>query len=260
MEFETLKVETREGICTVTLNRPDKFNAMNLPMRRELADCFEAIADDTAIKVVVLTGAGTAFCGGGDIGDFQGNSAEQMHALMGRISHKWFRTFWNVPQPVIGAINGAAAGGGCNFALACDLVYASENAYFAESFGQIGLIPDLGGTWLLPRLVGPARAKEMALFGERVPAAKAEAIGLVNAVFPPDQLLLEVMKRATRLAAQPASMASMIKKMMNRSFERSMEAMLDEELAAQSFLFGTEASRQGVDKFLSARGKARKEQ
>jgi len=187
MSYEALDVQTRDGVCTVTLNRPEKFNAMSLPMRRELGDCFHEIAADTDIKVVVLTGAGDAFSAGGDINDFHGR-AEEMHTLMGRISHRWFRAFLNLPQPVIAAVNGAAAGGGCNLALACDLVYASESAYFAQTFREIGLVPDLGGAFSLPRLVGLARAKEMALLGERIDARKAAEMNLIDGVFSAEQL------------------------------------------------------------------------
>lgn len=252
--YETFGLRCQDGVAVLTLNRPDKFNAMSMQMRRELGDCFLAMAEDTDTRVLVLTGAGAAFCAGGDINDFQGNSSETMHTVMGRVSHRWFRAFWNLPQPVLGAINGAAAGGGCNFALACDMVYASESAYFCQTFMEIGLMPDLGGAWLLPRLIGPARAKEFALFGDRMQAREALALGLVNGVFAPDQLMDEVMRRAVRLAARPASAVSLTKRMMNRSFEASMETVLDEELAAQSFLFSTEANRVGVQRFLGARG------
>jgi 2-(1,2-epoxy-1,2-dihydrophenyl)acetyl-CoA isomerase len=181
-----------------------------------------------------------------------------MHTIMGRTSHRWFRAFWNLPQPVIGAINGAAAGGGANLALACDLVYAAEPAYFCQTFMEIGLIPDLGGAYMLPRLVGPMRAKELALLGERTPATEAVTLGMINAVFPADRLMTEVMGRAQRIAARPAAAATLVKRIMNRAFEESMETILDQELAAQSYLFGTEANRAGVERFLGARGTARK--
>lgn len=251
--YETLDVRLDGGVCTVTLNRPRKFNAMSIRMRRELGDCFNAIADDTAVRVVLLTGAGEAFCGGGDINDFEGNSSEHMHDLMARTSHRWFKAFWNLPQPVVGAINGAAAGGGCNLALACDVIYASETAYFRENFIEIGLVPDLGGAWLLPRLVGLARAKEMALFGERVEAREALALGMVNAVKPADELLDFALQRARKLAERPPATLAMTKRMFNRAFESSMESLLDDELSVQSFLFSTAGNRDGVDRFLSLR-------
>ena len=252
--FETLAVDVAGGVCTVTMNRPSKLNAMSLKMREEFARCFDAIGSDRSIRVVVLTGAGSAFSAGGDINDFTA-SAEDMHALMGRISHRWFRALWTLPQPVIAAVNGAAAGGGCNLALACDLVYASQGAYFAQTFLQIGLIPDLGGAFMLPRLIGPARAKEMALLGERIPADKALAMGLINDVFAPARLLPEVLERAARIAGKSGTAVSLTKRIMNRSFESSMEAILDDELAMQSFLFSTADSQAGVRRFLGKRGR-----
>jgi 2-(1,2-epoxy-1,2-dihydrophenyl)acetyl-CoA isomerase len=177
--------------------------------------------------------------------------------LMGRISHRWFRSFLALPQPVIAAVNGAAGGGGCNLALGCDLVYASENAYFVQTFLEIGLVPDLGGAFTLPRLVGLARAKEMALLGERIPAMRARSLGLVNDVFPAEKLLPEVLERARRIAAKSAPAVSLTKRIMNRSFESSMEAILDDELATQSFLFSTTESQEGVRRFLGQRGAGR---
>ncbi len=256
MKYETLDVKTRDGICTVTMNRPDKFNAMNVQMRRELGDCFRIIGADTGIRVVILTGSGKAFSAGGDINDFKGTT-DELHALMGRISHHWFKAFWNLPQPVINAVNGPAGGGGCTLALAGDLIYASEKAYFVNTFLEIGLVPDLGGLFTLPRLIGAARAKEMAMLGERWSAQTAQQMGLINGVFAPDQLMAEVQKRAEHLAARSASALTQTKRIINRSFESSMEAVLDQELAAQSFLFGTEASKGGVDHFLSVRADSR---
>jgi enoyl-CoA hydratase/carnithine racemase len=251
--FKTLDVGVSDGVCTVTMNRPAKYNAMNVEMRTEFATCFDAIGSDRSIRVVVLTGAGRAFSGGGDINDFT-SSPQEVHALMGRVSHRWFRSFWALPQPVIAAVNGAAAGGGCDLALGCDLVYASENAYFAQTFIEIGLVPDLGGAFTLPRLIGPARAKEMAFFGDRVGAARALALGLVNDVFPAERLLAEVQERARRLAGKSAPAIALTKRIINRAFESSMEAILDDELATQSFLFSTTESQEGVRRFLDQRG------
>jgi len=250
--FQTLLVSHDAGVCTVTMNRPEKFNAMSRTMREELGDCFLALAREESVRVIVLTGSGTAFSGGGDINDFGGNSQE-MHALMDRISHRWFRAFWNLPQPVIAAVNGPAAGGGCNLAFACDLIYATEDAYFAQTFIDIGLVPDLGGAFLLPRLMGMAKAKEMAMLGERMPATEAERLGLINAVVPNDKLMEKAQAVARKIAGKSPQAIPLIKKMLNRSCESSMESILDQELAVQSFLFGTDANRQGVSRFLGER-------
>jgi enoyl-CoA hydratase/carnithine racemase len=254
MDFETLRVEIAEAVCTVTLNRPERLNAMNRSMRRELAECFEAVARDTGIRAVILTGAGRAFSGGGDINDFT-STPEELHSLMGRISHRWFKALWGLPQPVVIAVNGVAGGGGANLALCGDIVYASQEASFVQTFLKIGLVPDLGGMFLLPRLVGLAKAKEMALLGERVSAEEALELGLVARVFAPDELMDRARSAALRLARSPASAVTLTKRIMNRSFETAMEAILDNEWMAQSFLFSTEASQTGVAAFLT-KGKA----
>lgn len=254
-EYQTLKLERQSGVSTLTMNRPDKFNAMNLVMRRELAEAFTEIGADQQTRVVVLTGAGTAFSAGGDINDFDSQTPEQLHHMMGRISHRWLRAFWALPQPVIAAVNGPAAGGGCNLALCCDLVYASDRSYFAQTFLEIGLAPDLSGAFILPRLVGLARAKEMALLGGRTSAADAAALGLVNAVFSGETLMAQVQERATRIAARSGAATSLTKRMFNRSFESSMESLMDDEHYIQSFLFHTEDSRSGIKRFLEARRK-----
>jgi len=252
LHFETLTVEREDALCIVTMNRPDKFNAMSRSMREELGDCFLALGRDDTLRAIVLTGAGPAFSAGGDINDFE-DDPQALHDLMSRVSHRWFRAFWNLPQPVVVAVNGPAAGGGCNLALAGDLIYATEQAYFAQTFIEIGLVPDLGGVYLLPRLAGLAKAKEMALLGERIPARQAAEMGLINAIVPADTLLDTAKDAARKIARKSPQAASMIKKMMNRSFESSMEAVLEQELAVQSFLFNTDANRRGVKRFLSDR-------
>jgi len=247
--WETFLLTLEDGVCTMTLNRPDRLNAMNRTMRRELGDCFLEMAGLEEVRCLILTGAGRAFSAGGDINDFR-SGPQNLHALMGRVSHRWFKALWALPQPVIGAVNGVAGGGGCNLALGCDLVFASEEASFVQTFLKIGLVPDLGGAFLLPRLVGLHKAKELALLGERIDAPTALGLGLVNRVCPPETLLPEAREAARRLAAGSPSAITLTKRMMNRSFESSMEAVLDQEWMAQSYLFGTPESRDGVARFL----------
>ncbi len=246
-----------ERVLRITFDRPETFNSVDAETHTQMTDMWLDIDRDPDINAVIVTGAGKAFSAGGDINDFKGTT-DELHALMGRISHHWFKAFWNLPQPVINAVNGPAGGGGCTLALAGDLIYASDNAYFVNTFLEIGLVPDLGGLFTLPRLIGPARAKEMALLGERLPAHTAAQMGLINAVYAQDQLMAEVQKRAEHLAARSASAITQTKRIINRSFESSMEAVLDQELAAQSFLFGTDASKSGVDYFLKVRADSRK--
>lgn len=248
--YQTLSVEVESAICIVTLNRPDKLNAMNRTMRQELGDFFEAIAKREDLRSIVLTGAGRAFSAGGDISDFR-VKGEELHELMRSLSHRWFRAFWNVPQPVVAAVNGVAAGGGANLALAADMVVASREASFAQTFMRIGLVPDLGGAFLLPRLVGLNRAKEMALLGDRVSAEDALNLGLVTRLVEADALMPTAGALAKRLAEQPRHAVALAKRMLNRAFERSMDETLEAEWLTQSFLFSTEDSQAGVASFLT---------
>lgn len=248
--WETLLADLNDGVATLTLNRPDRLNAMSLTMREELGDFFLDLARETDVRCLIVTGAGRAFSAGGDINDFKA-TPEELHDLMGRISHRWFKALWALPQIVITAVNGIAAGGGANLALSGDIVLASEDAAFAQTFQKIGLVPDLGGAFLLPRLVGPQRAKEMMLLGDRIGAHDAERLGMVNRIVPADALLDEARATAMRIAGISRKAATLTKRMINRSFEQSMEEALDAEWMAQSFLFGTEASAEGVGAFLN---------
>ena len=253
-DWETFTVVHAGHVAELTFNRPDKLNAMSRTMRIELGDFFSDLARETDIRCLIVTGAGRAFSAGGDITDFSA-TPEQMHDLMGRISHRWFKALWALPQPVVMAVNGIAAGGGANLALSGDIVIAAEGAAFAQTFQKIGLVPDLGGAFLLPRLVGPQRAKEMALLGEKIGADDAWRMGLVNRVVPAERLMDEARETARRIAAISPKAATLTKKMMNRAFEQSMEEILDSEWMAQSFLFGTEDSRKGVGAFLDKSSK-----
>lgn len=247
--FETLRVDMDDAVCVVALDRASKLNAMNRTMRRELGDCFEAIGHRDEVRSVVLTGSGRAFCAGGDIGDFR-TDGEALHDLMRTLSHRWFRALWTLPQPVVTAVNGVAAGGGASLALAGDLVVASTTASFVQTFMKIGLVPDLGGAFLLPRLVGLSRAKELALLGEAIEAGQARDMGLVNRLVAPEELMPTALDLARRLAEQPRHAVALAKRMLNRSFERSMDETLETEWLTQSFLFSTDDSRQGIKAFL----------
>lgn len=251
--FETLLLEIDAGIAAVTLNRPDTMNAMNVTMRDELGSCFEHLRYRDDVRVVTVTGAGDVFSAGGDVNDFDGQSPQTLHDLMRTKSHRWFEHLWNLPQPTIAAVNGTAAGGGANLALACDLVIASERARFGETFVRIGLLPDLGGLYLLPRIVGLHRAKKLCFTGAVLDAEEAAELGIFSEVVVHENLHKEVRLLAEDLAQRPRNTLIAIKSILNRSFESSMEETLLRELYAQSFLFGTEDHREGLDAFLGRR-------
>jgi enoyl-CoA hydratase/carnithine racemase len=250
-EWDTIGVEVADSIATVTLNRPDRMNVMNLTMRDELGTCFDALRLAVEkVRVVVITGAGDAFCAGGDVNDFDGTPAEELHDLMRLRSHRWFQGLWSLPQPTIAAVNGTAAGGGANLVLATDLAIASERARFGETFVRVGLMPDLGGLYLLPRLVGLRKAKELCFTGELIPAAQLAELGLVSRVVPHDELYPETMKLAQNLASKPRHTLALTKMVLNRATEQSMEEVLLNELLGQSYLFGTRDQRDALGTFL----------
>ncbi len=253
-KFQRLLVEVSDGVALVTLNRPDRLNVMDLTMREELAECFDELGASPDVLVVMITGAGEAFCAGGDVNDFNGTPAEDLHDLMQRRSHRWFRALWMLPQPTIAVVNGTAAGGGANLVLATDLAIASDRARFGETFVKVGLIPDLGGLFLLPRVVGIRRAKELCFFGELLTADEAAELGIVNRVVPHATLRDQARAAAVELASKPRHTLAVIKAILNRSFESSMEEILLSELLGQSYMFGTDGHRNALEAFLT-RGK-----
>lgn len=247
--FATLSVTTSGQVIRVALDRPDRMNVMNLQMRSELKECFAWIKSTDAV-VVILTGAGEHFCAGGDANDFREASGEDLHALMADRSHEWFRELWTLPQVTIAAVNGTAAGGGINLALGADIVIASAAARFGETFIRLGLVPDLGGGFLLPRIVGLQRAKYLALTGTLLDAHEAMRLGMVSEVVAPDELDARAWELGGELAAKPVHALRAIKSMFNESFERGMNETLTTELYMQSFIFGTDAFRTSLESFL----------
>jgi 2-(1,2-epoxy-1,2-dihydrophenyl)acetyl-CoA isomerase len=251
--YDTLRLDAAGAMLTITLDRPDELNTMSVPMRDELGDCFDRLHGRRDVRVVVITGAGDAFSAGGDVHDFDGVPAEDLHDLMRSKSHRWFHSLWTLPQPTIAAVNGTAAGGGASLALATDLAIASDRARFGVTFVRLGLLPDLGSLFALPRVLGLRRAKELCFTGDLLTAQETLDAGIVNRVVPHDELAVEVEKLATRLATQPAQALAAMKAIMNRSFEQSMEEILLHELMGQSFLFGTADHREGLSAFLGRR-------
>jgi enoyl-CoA hydratase/carnithine racemase len=257
--METLIVERADGVVTVTLNRPEKKNAINGPMWRELIDVFEEVADTPSDRVLVITGAGDGFCSGADLspGDNPdlatqdggiGSTFRQMR-VVGRAALRLHQ----LPQPSIAAVNGVAAGAGLNLALGCDLIIASERARFSEIFSKRGLNVDFGGSWLLPRLVGLHKAKELVFFADIIDAVEAERIGIVNRVVPADDLAKVAGELATRLAALPPIQLSISKKLLNQSFSVSMADALEFEDTAQAMNFASKDTSEAMLAFLQKR-------
>lgn len=252
----TILYSAAAGVATITLNRPEAMNAFGADMRELLYHRLCEAEADSAIRCVVVTGAGKAFCAGGDIAsmaDLQARddvSAIRQRLLAGGETIKFIRA---MTKPVIAAVNGAAVGAGMNLALACDFRYATASAKFAQSFVKIGLAPDWAGHWLLPRLVGPARAMELMMTGERIDATEALRLGIVNRVFDDAHFDDEVRARTRLLATGPAEALALIKHGVQRGSEATLPETLAFELQAQSALFLSADAREGTRAFLDKR-------
>jgi 2-(1,2-epoxy-1,2-dihydrophenyl)acetyl-CoA isomerase len=249
--MDTLQIDRTGGIVTITLDRPEKRNAISDRMWDELAEAAHAIGRSSDDRCVVLTGAGGAFCSGVDLSDHTGERPHMMAAM--RRINAVIQAFHELPQPAIAKVDGVAAGVGLSLALGCDLVVASERATFSEIFAKRGLSVDGGSSWLLPRIVGLHKAKELALFADVISAKDALALGLVNRVVAVDALDAFVDDWAARLAAGPPIALAMTKRMLNRAFEQSFEQALDDEARCQTVNFGTRDTVEAVTAFLEKR-------
>ena len=256
-KFETIGVETADRICTITMNRPDVYNALNDALTFELQDALKNAARDASVSVIVLTGAGKAFCSGQDLGDLKTRYVPGYVPHLRPDLHKRYnpivKRIREMEKPVIAAVNGVAAGAGLSFALACDIRIASEKASFTEVFINVGLIPDSGSTWTLPRLVGLSKALELCLTGDKIDAAEALRIGLVNRVVPADELVAETNTLAARLAALPARGITLTKRLLNQSFDNTLDQQLEAEAFAQETAGLTEDHYEGVVAFIEKR-------
>jgi enoyl-CoA hydratase/carnithine racemase len=251
--METLQVERADGVVTITFDRPEKKNAINHLMWDELLEVASAIVGSADDRCVVLTGAGGAFCSGADLsGDGPGAEATHQLANMRRINSV-VQAFHELPQPTIAKVTGVVAGVGLSFALGCDLVVATDDSRFSTIFAKRGLSLDGGQSWLLPRIVGLHRAKELALLAEVIPASEAMAMGLVNRVVPAADIDALVADWAARLAAGPPIALAMTKRMLNRAFEQSFEQALDDEARCQTVNFGTKDTAEAIIAFLQKR-------
>jgi 2-(1,2-epoxy-1,2-dihydrophenyl)acetyl-CoA isomerase len=254
--FEHLLLSRDGGVGTITLNRPNKLNAFAGRMRQELAHAFHQMAEDDDVKVLVVTGAGRAFCAGADI-DYMRDLLERrdVQAFEGLVDagRQVVTTVRAVPKPVIASINGPAAGGGANLALSCDIRIASDRASIGQTFSRIGLHPDWGGTFFLPRLVGSAKALELIFSGEMLDANAAYRLGLFTKVVPHESLAHETREYAESLAAKPPLALAMAKRAVYGSERHSLDQMLDIEMEHQRRCFESDDAREGLEAFLEKR-------
>jgi 2-(1,2-epoxy-1,2-dihydrophenyl)acetyl-CoA isomerase len=261
---DELRIEIDEGVATFTLNRPERRNALTQPMLDGLARGLAAVETDDDVGAVVLTGAGGAFCSGGDVkamaatnetrsGGGRGSSLDARIHRQRLNQRETSGRIWNMPKPTIAAIPGPAAGAGLSLALACDLRYAVEGAFLTTAFARVALSGDYGGTWFLSRLVGTAKARELYYFSERVSAEEALALGLVNAVFAAEEFDAEVTARARRLAAGPRTTYRYMKENLNRAINGDLAESLDLEVTHHIHSGLTEDHREAAQAFVEKR-------
>ena len=254
--LQTIQVEVSQGVATVTLNRPDRLNSLTREMLTELNNALAVVRLDASVRCLVLTGAGRAFCTGQDLDDESVDPALGPVDLGAVIEHGYRPIVLGIrdmPFPVLAAVNGVAAGAGANIALACDVVIAALSASFIQPFCRLGLLPGAGGTWTLPRLVGPARAMGMALFGEPLEAADAQAWGLIWECVPDEELAARTRQLATQLAQGPTLGLARTKQAIQASSAQTLEASLDLESAFLRELGGSLDYREGVAAFRARR-------
>ena len=253
--MESLLVERADGVVTCTLNRPAKKNALTNEMWLGLTALFDEVAENRADRVLVITGAGDGFCSGADLGDGASDDRRGPEAALAgmRIVGRAALRLHELAKPTIAAVNGVAAGAGCNLALGCDLIVASDRARFSEIFSKRGLVVDFGGSWLLPRLVGMHRAKELVFLADIIDAHEAERIGLVNRVVPHDRLLDEARELATRLARLPPLALALSKRLLDQAPSMSMAQAVESENTAQVLVSTSRDTAEAVLAFLERR-------
>jgi 2-(1,2-epoxy-1,2-dihydrophenyl)acetyl-CoA isomerase len=258
MEETPVLASLEAGILTLTLNRPQRLNAMSPLLIEAMIGQLGRARDDAEVRAVLLIGTGRGFCAGADLagsgpGDAGADGKPDLGTAMDRMFNPMIRAIRTVPKPVIAAVNGVAAGGGANLALACDIVLAARSARFDQAFVRISLIPDLGGTWFLPHTVGDARARALAMLGSSVPAEQAERMGMVWQVIDDAALMDEARKLAARLAAGPTLSYAAIKQAMNSAGTNSLDAQLDLERDLQRDLGRSADFKEGVAAFRAKR-------
>ncbi len=249
--MDDLLVARRAGVHVLTLNRPDRLNAMTGGMHDALTQALDAAEADAGCRAILLHGAGRGFCAGQDLTEVR--PGVDLGDALERRFNPLVRRLRAMPLPVVCAVHGVAAGAGANLALACDIVLAGHSAQFLQAFVRIGLVPDAGGTWTLPRLVGDARARGMAMLGEPVSGADAAAWGLVWRALPDDELLPETERMAAHLATQPTQALALMKQALNASAAHTLDQQLDLERDLQRRAGATPDFQEGVQAFLDKR-------
>ena len=246
-------VDGDAGVATITLNRPGALNSLTVPMKQELLAAFRRVDRDAATRAVILTGAGRAFCAGQDLKERLEPDAAPLGVELRERYNPIIRAMRSLPKPIVGAINGVAAGAGASLAMACDIRLAADTASFALAFGRVGLVPDSGATWFLPRLVGATKAAEIALLGDPVTAEEAVRIGLVGRVVAAAELATEARAVAARLAAGAPRASALTKRALDTTWDRDLDAALEYEAHLQDMAGRTKDHQEGMAAFLEKR-------
>jgi 2-(1,2-epoxy-1,2-dihydrophenyl)acetyl-CoA isomerase len=248
-----VELDGEAGIATITLNRPEALNSLTVPMKQELLAALQRVEREASVRAVLLTGAGRAFCAGQDLKERLQPDAAPLGVELRERYNPIISAMRSLPKPVVGAINGVAAGAGASLAMACDIRIASESASFALAFGRVGLVPDSGATWFLPRLVGASNAAEIALLGDPVTAADALRLGLVGRVVAADALVTEARAVAARLAAGAPRAMALTKRALDAAWDRDLDGALEYEAQLQDMAGRTKDHQEGMAAFLEKR-------
>jgi 2-(1,2-epoxy-1,2-dihydrophenyl)acetyl-CoA isomerase len=251
--MSTVLLHKENGVGFITLNRPDKYNSFNREMAMELQENLDDCADDDTVRCIYITGAGKGFCSGQDLSEAMNPSPEDFERMVREHYNATILRIRRIEKPVIAAVNGVAAGAGANIAIACDIVLAAESASFIQAFSKIGLIPDSGGTYFLPRLVGLQRAAALMMTGEKVMAADAVAMGMAYKSFPDADFEAESKKMAFTLAQMPTLGIGLTKRLLNGTYNHSIEGQLDMEKQTQIIAGSSHDFKEGVQAFLEKR-------
>lgn len=253
MASDTLIVEKVGGVGKITLNRPEKFNSINQETAFSFQKALDDFRDDATIRAVVITGNGKAFCAGQDLGEVMDPNGPELEKIVSDHYNPIVERLRSIEKPIIAAVNGVAAGAGANIALACDIVIAHENAAFIQAFSKIGLIPDSGGTWTLPRLIGFQRASALIMLGDKVSAADAEKMGMIYKCVSDEFFLSTVEGVSATLAAMPTKGIGLTKRALNQSMNNSLTEQLAVEGDLQTLAGGTYDYNEGVTAFIEKR-------
>jgi 2-(1,2-epoxy-1,2-dihydrophenyl)acetyl-CoA isomerase len=253
MTYDTIKLAKDQGLATLTLNAPDKLNAVSRRMIAEIKQAWEEIGSDGSVRAVLLTGTGRGFCAGADLADPDRKNDADSGSALDKFFNPVIRTMRALPKPIVAAVNGVAAGVGMSFAMAADIAIAAKSASFLQAFSRIGLLPDGGSTWFLPRLVGEQRARALAMLAPQISAEQAKQWGLIWDVVEDAALMPTATELAQRLANGPTQSLARIKDAMNRAAQNDLGQQLDIERDFQRELGRTEDFREGVTAFLAKR-------